>query len=193
MIAGNKKNSQPRELYSERIKAIRWFERNQPEFFDLYGKGWDLPLPSRLKPFKPVLRPIFSLFSTKYSSYRGEITSKRAILRQYKFSICYENVRDIPGYITEKIFDCFFAGCVPIYLGASNVTDYISEQTFIDKRKFSDYSELFEYLHELTEEEYINYTQAIEDFIISDKILPFSAQYFVNMVINEINYLVRSS
>jgi len=138
LIAGNKKNNQPRELYSERIRAIRWFEKNQPAHFDLYGKGWDLSLPSSLTPLKPVLQPFYHKFSPRYASYRGEITSKRTILEQYKFSICYENVRNIPGYITEKIFDCFFAGCVPIYLGASNVTDYIPENSFIDKRKFTD-------------------------------------------------------
>ena len=29
-------------LYSERIKTIRWFERNAPNDFDLYGKKWNL-------------------------------------------------------------------------------------------------------------------------------------------------------
>jgi hypothetical protein len=186
MIAGNKKNNQPGELYSERTRAIRWFEKNQPEYFDLYGKGWDIPLPSRLTPLKPVLKPIYRLFYPQHSSFRGEITSKKEILRKYKFSICYENVRDIPGYITEKIFDCFFAGCVPIYLGASNVTDYIPENTFIDKRKFSDYSELFKYMIRISEEDYMNYSKAIESFVRSDRILPFSAEYFGKLILNEV-------
>jgi len=187
LIAGNKKNNQPHELYSERISAITWFEKNQPAHFDLYGKGWDLRLPSFLSPLKPVLQPFYNTFFPHYASYRGEITSKRTILEQYKFSICYENVSDIPGYITEKIFDCFFAGCVPIYLGASNVTDYIPNNTFIDKRKFSNYSELFKYIHELSNDDYMHYLQAIEDFIRSEKILPFGAEYFVNLIINEMN------
>ena len=52
--------------------------------------------------------------------------------KNISFAICYENARDIPGYITEKIFDCFFAGCVPIYWGgAPNVTDHIPANTFI--------------------------------------------------------------
>ena len=187
LIAGNKKNNQHRELYSERIRAITWFEKNQPAHFDLYGKGWDLKLPAPLTPLKPVLQPFYNKFFPHYAFYRGEITSKRTILEQYKFSICYENIRDIPGYITEKIFDCFFAGCVPIYLGASNVTDYIPENTFIDKRKFSDYAELFGYMNELSEDDYMHYLHAIEDFIRSEKILPFGAEHFVNLIINEMN------
>ena len=183
LIAGNKKVRHPLELYSERIRAIRWFEKNQPGRFDLFGKGWDLSVPSYLAPFKPVLRPVCRVFPFSYSSYRGEITSKREILKRYKFSICYENARDIPGYITEKIFDCFFAGCIPVYLGASNVTDYIPERCFIDKRKFSDYPELFNYLNTMSEHEYLDYLHAIEEYIRSEKILPFGAEYFANMIL----------
>jgi hypothetical protein len=187
MIAGNKKNNQPGELYSERIRAIKWFERHQPASFDLFGKGWDLTLPDPIGLLKPVIQPFYNIFSLPYTSYQGEITSKRRILEQYKFSICYENVFDIPGYITEKIFDCFFAGCIPVYLGASNVTDYIPENCFIDKRKFSDYSALFDYLKHLSKDDYLNYLHAIENFIKSDNIFPFGAEHFANLVINELD------
>jgi alpha(1,3/1,4) fucosyltransferase len=187
LIAGNKKMSHPLELYSERVRTIRWFENNQPGQFDLYGKGWDINLPPSISFLKPVLRPFSRLFFPRYPSYRGEIAFKREILKHYKFSICYENARDIPGYITEKIFDCFFAGCIPVYLGASNVTEYIPENCFIDKRKFSDYSELFEYLNGLSEHDYLDYLRAIEEFIRSEKILPFGAEFFAEMILNEMN------
>jgi hypothetical protein len=29
------------ELYSKRVEAIKWFEKNHPEDFDFYGIGWD--------------------------------------------------------------------------------------------------------------------------------------------------------
>jgi hypothetical protein len=40
-IASQKYSAHPAELYSERIRAIRWFEENQPSDFDLYGTLWD--------------------------------------------------------------------------------------------------------------------------------------------------------
>jgi alpha(1,3/1,4) fucosyltransferase len=187
LIAGNKKNHHPLELYSERIRAIRWFEKNQPEKFDLFGKGWDLTLPHYLAPFKPFFKPFYNLFFQPYSSYRGEITAKNDILKQYKFSICYENARDIPGYITEKIFDCFFAGGIPIYLGASNVNEYIPESCFIDKRKFSSYSDLFDHLNQMSEDDFLNYLHAIEEFMGSEKLLPFGAEYFATLILNELD------
>ena len=186
MIAGHKFASHPLELYTERVKAIRWFEKYHPEDFDLYGIGWDkryvkgaLSMLNRFEALRKVLKP-------KYSSYRGAVKSKREVLQKYKFAICYENARDIPGYITEKIFDCFFAGCVPVYWGAPNVTEHIPEDTFIDRRKFSTYEELYGYLKNMSDKEYINYLDAIKKFIRSEKIYPFSAEYFAGTLINEI-------
>lgn len=45
--------------------------------------------------------------------------NKNAYLRQYMFNICPENV-SVRGYVTEKLFDAFDAGCIPIYNGADN-------------------------------------------------------------------------
>lgn len=37
LISSHKLNSHPFELYSERIRAIRYFEKHLPKDFDLYG------------------------------------------------------------------------------------------------------------------------------------------------------------
>lgn len=186
MIAGHKFKSHPLELYTERVKAIRWFEQNHPEDFDLYGIGWDkyyfkgaLSMLNRFEVLTKLLKP-------KYPSYRGAVKSKRRMLQKYKFAICYENARDVPGYITEKIFDCFFAGCVPVYWGAPNVTEHIHADTFIDKRKFRTYEELYSYLKNMPDREYMGYLDAIRSFIKSDKIYPFSAECFADTLTNEI-------
>ena len=59
-------------------------------------------------------------------------------LSKYKFSICFEN-SITAGYISEKIFDCFYAGTIPIYYGDPNVKESIDPDSFIDFRKFDDY------------------------------------------------------
>ncbi|MCK4735416.1 MAG: hypothetical protein KAT65_23385 [Methanophagales archaeon] len=188
MIIGHKFKSHPLELYTERVKAIRWFEQSHPEDFDLYGIGWDkhyfkfkgsLSMLNRFDVLTKLLKP-------KYPSYKGTVKSKREVLQKYKFAICYENARDIPGYITEKIFDCFFAGCVPVYWGAPNVTEHIPADTFIDRRNFNTYAELYSYLKNMPDKEYMGYLGAIKDFIESDKIYPFSAECFADTLITEI-------
>lgn len=186
MIAGNKFKNHPLELYTERIHAIKWFEKNKPKDFDLYGIGWDKYL------FKGRLSMLNGLdflkifLKSEYASYKGPVETKFQILQKYKFSICYENAKDIPGYITEKIFDSLFAGCIPIYWGAPNITDYIPPETFIDKRKFDSYADLYDYIKNMPEERYNEYLEAIKSFLRSDKIYPFSAECFSDSILNEI-------
>lgn len=157
LIASRLSSRFPKELYSEREKAIQFFE-DKPGEFDLYGRFWE---------------------KRGYKNYRGTIGDKLAVLKNYKFSICYENTRDVRGYITEKIFDCFAAGSVPIYWGASNVADYIPEECFIDRRKFASYEELYAFLKKMSPEEYDRYLKCTEAFLKSDAAQVFSPDHFI--------------
>ena len=140
------------------------------EDFDLYGRGW----PTELK------------------SYRGPIARKSDVLKQYKFSICYENIKNIPGYITEKMFDCFRAGCVPVYWGASNVNDYIPKNCFIDRTQFASNEELYQYLKNMNAQEYEEYICAIKSFLQSPQAQRFSIDNFIFTVVEAITSMPTS-
>lgn len=189
LIAGNKALNHPLELYSKRVEVIRWFEKYHPNDFDLYGTGWDRPyFFQKFKATRFLSRQLLSrkIFKNPFPSYRGKVGKKYDVLKKYRFSICYENARGVPGWITEKMFHCFFAGCVPVYLGAPNVTDHIPANTFIDKENFKTYEELYKYLSNMPEREYYSYLDNIEAFIKSDRIYPFSIECFTDTLINEI-------
>lgn len=188
LIAGNKKVSHDLELYSKRREAIDWFEHNHPEAFDFYGIGWDKYYFSGLKIIRALNRvPILGkLLAPKLKTYKGTINNKREVLGCYRFSICYENARDIPGYITEKIFDSFFAGCVPVYWGAGNIKSYIPEGCFIDKRNFSDYSKLYDFLSGMSEDQYEGYIINIRRYMQSSGAQQFRGEYFANKIVDTI-------
>ena len=188
LIAGNKKSNEPGELYSERRRAINYFIRKDPASFDLYGIGWDKFCPTT-KIGKVLLNRfpfINTLFLTKNKCYRGKVNKKIEVLSKYKFCICYENSYLIPGYISEKIMDCFFSGCVPIYFGAPNITDYIPKNCFIDYRDFSNYDQIYNFITSMREEKYNEYITAISNFLKSEKVYPFSAECFVDTIITEV-------
>lgn len=192
VIAGNKSTwrRDSNELYSKRVETIRWFERHAPQDFDLYGVGWDVPpaQPGYLgKAWSRVAPRLYRWTGIQpFPSYRGRIVSKLDTLSRYRFCICYENVKDLPGYITEKIFDCFFSGCVPIYWGAPNVDEYIPRNCFIDRRQFSSHGSLYEFLVTMAESEYVAYQNAIQSFVSSEAAKPFYAEAFSSTVINVI-------
>ncbi len=187
VIAGNKYvRPHPLELYSRRIEAIRWFERNHPADFDLYGIGWEAPL--TLKSIAKAFlygRPSY-IFSRRFPSYHGAVQDKIATLRRYKFSICFENARGIPGYITEKIMDCILAGCVPVYWGAPNIDEHVPARAFVDFRNFKSYEELHRYLKGMSEGEYRGYRDAAAEFTTSAQARRFSNEFFADQVLNAI-------
>lgn len=156
LIAGNKKSSHPQELYSERKKAIAFFSSLDTDEFDLYGTHWE-----------------------GYKNWKGPAHKKEEILKNYRFCICYENMKDQYGYITEKIFDCFAAGVIPVYWGASNVQDYIPPDCFIDRRKFASMEELYTFLKAMTKEEHAGYVDRIKAYLVSEKSHPFSPKHFL--------------
>jgi len=189
LISGNKRVNHPLELYSKREEAIRWFEKNHPEQFHLYGVGWDSYRFSGPKLIRALnrIKPLTKLLATNYPSYRGKVDRKIEVLSQYKYCICYENAKDIPGYITEKIFDCFFAGCVPIYWGASNVDSHIPSNCFIDKRKFATYELLYEYMTSLDGQQYKQYLLNARAFLSSQQAQAFSANVFAQTIIDYVS------
>lgn len=175
-ISMNKYSNHKRELYSERIKSIRHFETALPENFDLYGYGWNNPanLVEKILPFKKQV----------YSSYRGTVKNKWDVLPFYRFSLCYENLEGEPGYITEKIFDSMRCGCVPIYLGAPNITDYVDSNAFVDRRIFKTNKDLEDFIINIDEQEYKKYQDAIKDYLAGERFKNFLPESFANTINN---------
>lgn len=181
MISGNKASSDQNELYSERIKTIRWFEKNHPEDFEFYGTGWDMhtfslpiPLINRVLNRFSFLR---KSFSKKWPSYRGKTNNKYDTLSNYKFSICYENAFGFPGYITEKIFESMASGCIPIYWGDSNIRTYVPESCFVDRTAFQTHEDLYHFITSIGEDEYEGRLNSIKKYLISKEHRYFEPEY----------------
>lgn len=170
MVAGNRTSSHPDELYSERRRVIEFFERIPSGDFDLLGRGW----PTHLK------------------NYKGAIDNKIERLKLYKFCFSYENVKGLPGYITEKIFDCFQAGVVPIYWGAPNVERFIPKGCFIAREDFTEEATLYEFMKTLSEEKHAEYIRNISHFLKSDQAKLFTIDHLVSIIMDLITPNARN-
>lgn len=156
-VSTNLSSNDPDSLYIERAKAIAFFEGIGEEGFEFYGRKWN---------------------PAHYPSYRGSIDDKLAVIKNYRFTLCYENCRDQNGYITEKIFDCFAAGTIPIYWGAPNIDTYIPKNCFIDRRDFSTLLELYTFLKSMDRDTYEGYIRRIRAFLSSEAAQRFSYAHF---------------
>jgi hypothetical protein len=74
---------------------------------------------------------------TDYGAARNaKAASKLAILSAYRYAAAFENSVGL-DYVTEKVYDAFAAGAVPLYLGAPNVVDFLpSPASIINTRAF---------------------------------------------------------
>lgn len=185
MIAAPKTSNHPLALYRERASLVRWMQHKRPNDFDLYGPWW----PTSRRPLLPFaverrlpgfLRAALDAVFSPNPVVRGPVSSKRVALRKYRFSICFENMRDLPGFVTEKIFDSMCAGCVPVYWGASNIADLVPPDCFIDRRSFRDTAELVAYLDGITSHEFACFQSRIRHFLGSAAANPFRGASFAD-------------
>jgi alpha(1,3/1,4) fucosyltransferase len=158
-ISRNKTSTHPNELYSKRKEVVQFYEDKNTDDFDFYGSGWP---------------------DNCYKNYKGRLDSKEC-LKGYKFTYCYENITNINGYVTEKIFDSFHYGCVPIYLGANNIEKYIPKNCFIDRRDFDSDETLYCHLKDMSEEKHNEYINNIKIFLNSDKAYLFTSDHFLEI------------
>jgi hypothetical protein len=122
------------ELYSKRIEAMASLAKDG--LVDLYGHGWG-------KWWSP--RSMWPAYwknrKALMSIYRGSCRSKIETLSQYHFCLCFENMA-MKGYVTEKIFDCLYAGTIPLYLGAKDIEGLIPRDAYVDCRQFGSWTEM---------------------------------------------------
>jgi alpha(1,3/1,4) fucosyltransferase len=166
LMAHKKHSPHPQELYSEREKIISFFTQLKTDELDVFGDGWE-----------------------GVNNWKGVSHNKYKTLQNYKFCICYENMKDQLGYITEKIFDCFVSGCVPVYWGASNISDYIPSGCFIDRRNYATDEELYRFLKGINRDQYEDYLQAIRVYLSSSQSQLFSVEHFIGMIRENLSQL----
>lgn len=158
-------HSRSREQYSTRIEAMA--ELAKFGVVDLYGQGW-----SRWWSRNALWLPYWRNRSTLMSIYKGACASKFEVLQRYEFCLCFENMA-MNGYITEKIFDCLYAGTIPLYLGAPDISKYIPSTVYVDCSKFSSWSEMWHYVSKMTDTQLQEMKEAGRLFLGGEEAKPF--------------------
>lgn len=122
---------------SREIRIIRTnvaLEGHRKGVVDIYGIGWPKGI-------------------SKGNSRKTYILSKPDILKNYDFSFAFENT-NTKYYVTEKIWHAICNFTLPIYYGNSWIYEIFPENSFIDYTKFSSNDELFDFVKNMTVEEY---------------------------------------
>lgn len=120
LVNGNKISFISGELYSLRREAILKLES-----LDFYGTSWDLSFHAKMRHavsnlliairggYFPRISGARNYFR-KFPNWKGAPFDKKGVLSEYKYCLVIENSTE---FMTEKLFDSFFSGCIPIYVG----------------------------------------------------------------------------
>jgi len=161
------------ELYTERLRALKHFSARGE--IDLWGRLWENGLGDLEAEYGDAVR----------KSLRGPVDDKYEAMSRYRYAICYENMV-LDGWITEKLFDCLYAGVVPIYLGAPEIDAAVDPACFIDARQFASYDEMQRYLDAMSAAEYQRRRDAGRAYLSSEKFRQFSPDAFADRFIADI-------
>ncbi|QWD21878.1 hypothetical protein G6688_01660 [Polynucleobacter paneuropaeus] len=144
LASNSYKKSLQLSLHDKRLELIEYFL--EKGWLTIFGSGWNdlsnLPSDWRRRLLKKNIA----------ANYMGSCKNKQETISDFKFSLCCENIES-PGYITEKIIDCFLAGTIPIYLGANDISIHFPSYCFINARNFSSLDLLSEYLEGINDDE----------------------------------------
>lgn len=107
---------------------------------------------------------------------KGEVWNKHVGLDEYYFSIGMENTIQ-KNYISEKFWDIILTDGIPIYLGCSNISEYISDECYINLNDMS-----FEKMIKKVEEVLVNYEEIYTQRI--EYVLNLKQDFFLNSSYN---------
>jgi hypothetical protein len=93
----------------------------------------------RLSEYKKVDSggPLFN--NIGYIIPRGEesVAAKMKFLNDYKFNLCFEN-SSYAGYATEKLYEAYMGGTVPIYWGSTTIDCDFNPRAFLNWHDYQD-------------------------------------------------------
>ena len=126
-------------------------------------------------------------FGKPFGNWTDGESVKYNNLKNYKFSVCYEN-RLYAGYYTEKLFHAKTAGNVPIYYSDEKVSNDFNEKCFINMNDYRSLNDLFEYVKKVDKDKELYNSYAKEPLfkggIIKDEFLPNSVlKFFSNTIL----------
>lgn len=137
-------------IYTEINYFNRFYKTIQPNIYTPFNKkkfcifvsnnGFLSEKKNKIKDFLNSIESCDSL-----DLYKDEVKNKSCyhsieflnVLNKYKFVFVSENSYN-DGYVTEKIFNCFFARTIPVYHGCPKVNYYFNNNSFINVNDLSD-------------------------------------------------------
>lgn len=111
----------------------------------------------------------------------GNVDDKLGFLKDYKFSICFENSKT-EGYISEKLSDAFEAGTIPIYYGDDTVLELLNNRSYIHVIDEDDFNAKIELIKKIDQNDTLYEEMISEKIVIDDSRYPKEVQKYKDFI-----------
>lgn len=189
MISSWKKSEMPGDLYTIRNRLAIQAGKILGKRMFLGGAGWATHhvYPKKWQRSLAKRFPAFSqkMFAWPNAAYHGRVPlgdAKLSALAECEFALVPENCRSLSGYITEKIFNAIFAGCIPVYQGHPDSIRRLPPDIFIPMDQFRSGRELVRFLRAMTPQEMESYRIAGQRFLEGESAKPFQAATYAQQL-----------
>ena len=151
LILGNRPNNEKYEINGIKLQRLDYLRKQYVTTFDnitVHGQGWD-----ELKDHTYI----------KIESIKNRMNDDVDINQFYKkfnFALIIENC-NAKNYVSEKIYDAWISGCIPIYYG-NNDKISLPKNCYIDVKDYKSIEKVKEYIDKLSKnniDEYYNNIQ----------------------------------
>jgi hypothetical protein len=163
MILANRSNNEIYEINGVKLQRLDYLRRKFAIFLDnltVHGSGWD-----EIEHHKYI----------KVENVQNRMVDNTNIFDFYKkfnFALIVENC-DAENYVSEKIYDAWVAGCIPVYYGNNDKID-LPRDCYIDIKDFNNIEEVNLYINKMQKEHIDIYYDNISENIVSilEKVSP---------------------
>jgi hypothetical protein len=162
------------QLYTRRRQIARLADQMFPGILDTYGAGWQGESMSWMHRLVP---------NRKYACGKGPfIGQKFDLIPGYRFVLAFENMMGNRGYVSEKIFDAFQGGSVPLYLGDEQINSVVAPDAFVDCRQFKSNRQILEFVRDCGKDQWQKLVTAGKKYLASSQAANFGTPHFVDSV-----------
>lgn len=188
MVNSNQLALLPGEFYSLRRRCV-----HELKLVDVFGRDWNIGAIRRVLKFGyyviqslrfgsvPRIESARHWFRHSYRQIDAPV-DKMQVMSDYKVALVIENS---PDFLTEKIFDSFFAGCFPVYVGPPVTNFGIPAELCIQSRPELEHIERS--IIEALEVDYEKWRRTLQAWLSDDQVQKrWSAESIVNAVIRQL-------
>lgn len=179
-------------LSQRRLRDFNYLSKRLSGRIALYGRGWDIKSPSLYGPFPLVGKLQNRKNKKQYEDitrhWLGLVENKLETISNYKFCFSYENTDNCPGYVTEKVFDAWMAGCIPIYRGEKKFEELYQDLMICPRIIGIDKS--VETMRENDEEKVFYVNSKFKSILKAGEFTKFSHEYFQNKILDAAESLI---